>query len=98
MLVASTSVVGFGFRSGKLRTSKCLPICPRKRTYLPILERLPPPALGERRHRGHTRRLVSVRRAAYVGLPLWSLVHIQMDAQSFREVLHHREGPFVPLG
>jgi len=32
MLVASTSVVGFGFRSGKLRTSKCLPICPRKRT------------------------------------------------------------------
>jgi len=29
MLVASTSVVGFGFRSGKLRTSKCLPICPR---------------------------------------------------------------------
>jgi hypothetical protein len=32
MLVASTSVVGFGFRSGKLRTSKCFPICPRKRT------------------------------------------------------------------
>ena len=59
---------------------------------------LPPPALGERRHRGHTRRLVSVRRAAYVGLPLWSLVHIQMDAQSFREALHPREGSFVPLG
>ena len=32
MLVASTSVVGFGFRNGKLRTSKCFPICPRKRT------------------------------------------------------------------
>jgi len=60
MLVASTSVVGFGFRSGKLRTSKCLPICPRKRTYLPILERLPPPALGERRHRGLGRRVVAV--------------------------------------
>ena len=29
---ASTSVVGCGFRSGKLRTSKCFPICPRKRT------------------------------------------------------------------
>ena len=52
MLVASTSVVGFGFRSGKFRTSKCFPICPRKRTYLPILELLPPPTLGERRHRG----------------------------------------------
>jgi hypothetical protein len=32
MLVASTYVVGCGFRSGKLRTSKCFPICPRKRT------------------------------------------------------------------
>jgi len=28
------------------------PGCPRKRTYLPISELLPPPALGERRHRG----------------------------------------------
>src|SRR5215831_5337440 len=27
-------------------------VCPRKQTYLPILELLPPPALGERRHRG----------------------------------------------
>ena len=26
------SVVGCGFRSGKLRTNKCFPICPRKRT------------------------------------------------------------------
>src|SRR5262245_54722277 len=24
--------------------SKCFPVCPRKRTYLPILELLPPPA------------------------------------------------------
>jgi hypothetical protein len=29
------------------------------------------------------------------GLPLWPLVHILRDAQSF---LHHREGSFVPLG
>src|SRR5262249_61213404 len=34
------------------------PLCPRKRTYLPILELLPSPTLGERRHRGHARRLV----------------------------------------
>ena len=32
MLVVPTSVVGFEFRSGKLRTSKCLPIWPRNRT------------------------------------------------------------------
>src|SRR4029077_12137016 len=31
---------------------------------LPILELLPPPALGERRHRGLARRLVAVRRHA----------------------------------
>src|SRR5262245_14943545 len=30
------------------------PLCPRKRTYLPILERIPPPALGERCHRLET--------------------------------------------
>src|SRR5262249_19019029 len=35
------------------------PVCPRKRTYLPISELLPPPALGERRHRGLARRLIS---------------------------------------
>jgi hypothetical protein len=40
------------------------PVCPRKRTYLPISELLPPPALGERRHRGLARRLVAVRRRA----------------------------------
>ena len=34
MLVASTSVVGFGFRSGKLRMNKCFPICLRKRTSI----------------------------------------------------------------
>src|SRR5262249_48243585 len=36
----------------------------RKRTYLPISELLPPPALRERRHRGLARRLVAVRRRA----------------------------------
>ena len=36
---------------------------PRKRTYLPILELLPPPAFGERRHRGLARRLVAVGRS-----------------------------------
>ena len=44
--------------------STCFPVCPRKRTYLPILERLPPPALRECRHRGLARRLVAVRRRA----------------------------------
>ena len=37
-------------------------VCPRKRTYLPILELLLPPASGEHRHRGLARRLVAVRR------------------------------------
>src|SRR5215813_4281750 len=36
------------------------PVCPRKRTYLPILELLPPPALGERRHSFLARRLIAV--------------------------------------
>ena len=36
----------------RLRASKCFPVCPRKRTYLPILELLPSPTLRERRHRG----------------------------------------------
>ena len=39
---------------------------PRKRTYLPILELLPPPASRECCHRGLARRLVAVRwRARY---------------------------------
>src|SRR6516225_11257628 len=37
---------------------------PPKRTYLPILERLPPPALRECRHRGLARRRVAVHRRA----------------------------------
>jgi len=41
-------------------TTPARPLCPRKRTHLPILERLPPPTFGERRHRGLARRLVAV--------------------------------------
>src|SRR5262245_61583970 len=48
--------------------SKCFPVCPRKRTYLPILELLPPPALRERHHRGLARRLVAVRWRAVLAL------------------------------
>src|SRR6516225_9404860 len=44
--------------------STLFPVCPRKRTSLPILELLPPPVLGERRHRSLARRLVAVRRRA----------------------------------
>jgi hypothetical protein len=37
-------------------------------------------------------------RARRIWPPLWPFVHIQMHARSFRGVLHHREGSFVPLG
>src|SRR5215813_8159924 len=58
--------VGFGshdrVKTGKTQNRKCFPVCPRKRTYLPILELLPPPTLCERRHRGLARRsLIMVR-------------------------------------
>src|SRR5262244_1428702 len=41
-------------------SANAFPVCPRKRTYLPILELLLPLALGERRHCRLTRRLVAV--------------------------------------
>src|SRR5262249_50961418 len=47
----------FGVESGKAQFSD---LCPRKRNYLPILELLPPPALGERCHGSLARRLVAV--------------------------------------
>jgi len=47
----------------KLRTMKCFPVCPRKRTLLPS------PTLGERRHRGLARLLVVVRRRAILMMP-----------------------------
>src|SRR6516164_9954035 len=49
-------------------SANAFPVCPRQRTNLPILELLPPPALGERRHRGLARRLVAVRRRAVLML------------------------------
>src|SRR5262249_12553969 len=45
-----------GSKPEKLRIAKWFPVCLRKHTYLPILERLPPPTLRERRHRGLARR------------------------------------------
>ena len=51
MLVASTSVVGFGFGSGEAQHGQMFPGLPPKADF-PILELLPPPALSERRHRG----------------------------------------------
>src|SRR5215467_10605440 len=58
----SRGEVRCGSKPVKLGTSKCFQVCPRKRTYLPILELLRPPTLRERRHRGLARRLVAVRR------------------------------------
>src|SRR5262249_20159771 len=70
MLVASTSIVGFGFKSGKAQNERMFfRFAPRKQTYLPILELLPLPALGERRHRGLARRGVAVRQRAIFVLP-----------------------------
>src|SRR5262245_48270583 len=53
-----------GSKPVNLEVSKCVPVCPRKRTYLPILELPPPPTLRERRHRGLAPRLVAARRRA----------------------------------
>src|SRR5262245_33476342 len=65
--------VGFGshdrVKTGKTQNRKCFPVCPRKRTYLPILELLPPPTLRERRHCSLARRLITVRRRAIFLLP-----------------------------
>src|SRR5262245_13050789 len=54
----SRGEVRCGSKPVKLGTSKCFQVCPRKRTYLPILELLPPPAVRERCHRGLARRLI----------------------------------------
>ena len=48
--------------SGSKAERLSFPLCPGQRTYLPILELFPPPALGERRNRGLARRLVAVGR------------------------------------
>ena len=49
-----------GSEAVRLRMGNVFLVYPRKQTYLPILELLPPPALRERRHRGRARRLVAV--------------------------------------
>src|SRR5262245_23775370 len=58
-----------GSKPVRLRPSKKLPPCPRKRTCLPILELLPSPALGERGHRGLARRGVAMGRVAILVMP-----------------------------
>src|SRR5262245_6705347 len=45
-------------------SGNAFPVCPPKRTYLPILELLPPAAFRERRHRDLACRLVAVGRRA----------------------------------
>src|SRR6516164_5363757 len=65
-----------GSKPVKLGTSKCFQVCPPKRTYLPILELLPPPALGERRHLGLARRLVAVRRRAILMMTKGQRPHV----------------------
>src|SRR5262249_18357371 len=63
----SRGEVRCGSKPVKLGTSKCFQVCPRKRTYLPILELLRPSTLSERRHRGLARRGIAVRwRAVFV--------------------------------
>src|SRR6516162_968938 len=75
-LFASSSIwvcepahVSLGSKAEKLDLSIRCPLCPRKRTYLPILELLPSPTLGERRHGGLARRLITVGRRAIFVLP-----------------------------
>src|SRR5215510_9035274 len=65
----SRGEVRCGSKPVKLGTSKCFQVCPRKRTYLPILELLPPPTLSERGHRGHARRRVPVGWRAVLMMP-----------------------------
>src|SRR5262249_44751189 len=55
--------------SGSKAERLSFPLCPRKRTYLPILELLPPPALRERCHGGLARRGITVRRRAVFVMP-----------------------------
>src|SRR5262249_39094253 len=51
-----------GSKAVRLRMNTCFPVCARKRTYLPILDLLPPPTFRERGHGGLARHLVAVHR------------------------------------
>src|SRR5215472_10280388 len=62
---------------------KYFSVCPRKRTYLPILELLPPPALGDRRHRGLARRGIAVR---------WCAVFVMLARERPHPRLAYRRG------
>src|SRR5262249_11258077 len=65
----SRGEVRCGSKPVKLGTSKCFQVCPRKRTYLPILELLRPSTLSEGCHRRLARRLVAVRWRAVLMMP-----------------------------
>src|SRR5262245_8333894 len=68
-----------GVKSGKLRMSACFPVCPRKRTYLPILELLPPPVLSERGQQASPKSADVVAVAVKYALP--QFVGIARDAR-----------------
>src|SRR5262249_29245056 len=51
------------FGQGQFHLAVLISALPRKGTYLPILELLPPPTLRERRHRGLARLRMAVRGA-----------------------------------
>src|SRR5215472_7244604 len=86
------SAVNVGFEShdrGQNRKSSVsangFSVCPRKQTYLPILELLPPPALGEHRHRclarrGIARRLIRSPRRRPRAWPAVPSVGAEIDA------------------
>jgi len=59
------------------------PFCPRKRTYLPILELLPPLALRECRHRGLARRRLAVCRRSI--LVVSSIMQSGCGGDTFRQ-------------
>src|SRR5262249_14133121 len=52
-----------GLKSGEALNEQMSSGLPRKRTYLPILELLPPPAFREHRHRGLARLRIAMRGA-----------------------------------
>src|SRR5215467_2003453 len=78
-------------------------VCPRKQTYLPILELLPPPALSERRHCGLACRRVAVRRPVVIKQhrpPPWHPRRRRVgleDAADHDAISKHVEVIVVPL-
>src|SRR5262249_56077199 len=62
---------------------KFFPVRPRRRPSPPILELLPPPALGDRRHRGLARRGIAVR---------WCAVFVMLARERPHPRLAYRRG------